>query len=165
MSFVLEILAVLAAAVALAPSLAHALEYPGKLRLDRLDYMTVQPIYYPGFTMTGFAEPVAALLALGLLFVLPAGSSAFWWALVGFVALVAMHVTYWLVTHPVNRVWLKEERLHPTGERFFAAGGGEEPSTADEDWEKLRNRWEYSHMLRAALAGLGLVSLTITAAL
>lgn len=165
MSLILEILAVLAAAVALTPSLAHAMEYPGKLRLDRLDYMTVQPIYYPGFTMAGFVEPVAALLALALLFVLPAGGVAFWWALVAFISLVAMHATYWLVTHPVNRVWLSEERLHPAGERFFAAGGGEEPAAADDNWQSLRDRWEYSHMLRAGLAGLGLVGLTIAAAL
>ena len=37
--------------------LAHALELPGKLRLDETSYRAVQGIYYPGFTVSsGFAE-------------------------------------------------------------------------------------------------------------
>jgi hypothetical protein len=36
--------------------LAHALEWPGKLRLSREHYLAVQPIYYPGFTYSGFAR-------------------------------------------------------------------------------------------------------------
>lgn len=32
----------------MAPALAHAMEYPGKMRLSRDAYLTVQPIYYPG---------------------------------------------------------------------------------------------------------------------
>src|SRR5205809_327776 len=34
-------------------SLAHALEYPGKRRLDRETYLKAQTIYYPGFTIGG----------------------------------------------------------------------------------------------------------------
>jgi hypothetical protein len=31
--------------------LAHALEFPGKSRLNREAYMMLQPIYFPGFTV------------------------------------------------------------------------------------------------------------------
>jgi hypothetical protein len=41
------------AAVTMALSLAHALELPGKLRLGKEQYLAVQPIYYPGFTIGG----------------------------------------------------------------------------------------------------------------
>jgi len=164
-AFLLEVLAVLAAAVVFSPALAHALEFPGKLRLERDGYLTVQRIYYPGFTAVGFLEPVSSLLALALLFVLPAGSAPFWWALIAFVALVAMQAVYWLVTHPVNRVWLKEQELSGAGEAFFSSGRREELETSDTAWTGLRDRWEYSHIFRAVLTGTALVCLTVVAAL
>lgn len=34
-------------------SLAHASEFPGKLRRNDDNYRTVQAIYYPGFTIGG----------------------------------------------------------------------------------------------------------------
>ncbi|KKB11840.1 hypothetical protein VE25_10780 [Devosia geojensis] len=165
MAFVLEVLAVLATAVVFSPALAHALEFPGKLRLERGDYLTVQRIYYPGFTAVGFLEPVSSLLVLALLFVLPAGGAAFWWALIAFVALVAMQAIYWLVTHPVNRVWLKEQQLSGAGEKFFSSGRQEKLEAGGEAWTGLRDRWEYSHIARAVLTGVALVSLTIVAAI
>jgi hypothetical protein len=50
---ILQILTTVLVAVAMVPALAHALEYPGKMRLSRDAYLTVQPIYYPGFTIAG----------------------------------------------------------------------------------------------------------------
>ena len=44
----LQILAVFLVALAMALALAHALEMPGKLRLDKEIYKAVQTIYYPG---------------------------------------------------------------------------------------------------------------------
>ena len=49
----LQVAALALVAVALTGTLAHALELPGKLRLGREDYLTVQGIYYPGFTRAG----------------------------------------------------------------------------------------------------------------
>jgi len=40
-------------AVAMALALSHALELPGKMRLDKQTYLAMQPIYYPGFTIGG----------------------------------------------------------------------------------------------------------------
>ena len=53
MSQVLQVQTVILVSVAMAPALAHALELPGKLRLDREVYLQVQLIYYPGFTIAG----------------------------------------------------------------------------------------------------------------
>jgi hypothetical protein len=49
------------------PSVAHALELPGKRRLTREQYFAVQPIYYPGFTVIGGTEPLSILVLAILL--------------------------------------------------------------------------------------------------
>ena len=64
-------------AIPMSTVVAHALELPGKRRLGREDYLTVQGIYYPGFTRAGIGEPVAILALVLLLFLTPA-SPAFW---------------------------------------------------------------------------------------
>jgi hypothetical protein len=48
-----EVITLVLVAIAMALSLAHALEFPGKLRLSREHYLAVQTIYYPGFTIGG----------------------------------------------------------------------------------------------------------------
>ena len=79
MLLTLEILTVLLVAMAMALSLAHALEWPGKLRLSKDEYLAMQPIYYSGFTIGGIAEPVG-LLTIGLLMILGPGGPKFWLA-------------------------------------------------------------------------------------
>jgi hypothetical protein len=156
----LKIAAVTLVAVAMALALAHALEWPGKRRLSKEEYLTVQPIYYPGFTFGGASEPLAILVVIVLLTVTPAGTAVFWLTAAALAALIAMHAAYWLLTHPVNNFWLKGFKLKGASARFFSLGtsrrNGVEPS-----WKRLRDRWEYSHILRA---GLGLASLVLLAA-
>jgi hypothetical protein len=73
---VLQVLTVVLVAVAMALALAHALELPGKMRLDRETYYAVQPIYYPGFTIAGNAEPLAIISTVVVLFLTPRGTRA-----------------------------------------------------------------------------------------
>lgn len=154
---VLQVLTVLLVAVALTASLAHALELPGKLRLAKEAYLAVQPIYYPGFTWAGAGE-FGALAALLLLTIFTRGT-AFWLTLGALVCLACAHAIYWLFTHPVNNFWLKDVALKGFGRGFFsfAAQRDEAP-----DWRALRDRWEYSHVARAAFALAGF-TLLITA--
>ena len=63
----LQIVALMLVAVAMALSLAHALELPGKMRLGKDAYLSVQTIYYPGFTIGGIAEPLGILVLIALL--------------------------------------------------------------------------------------------------
>jgi hypothetical protein len=155
----LQVLTVFLVAVAMTLALAHALELPGKMRLSKEQYLATQPIYYPGFTYGGAAEPFGLLLLIVLLIMTPAGSTTFWLTAVAFVALLAMHAAYWLLTHPVNNFWLKNVDLKGAGSRFFSFDplrrieGHREP-----EWTALRDRWEYSHVLRA---GFGVVSLIL----
>jgi hypothetical protein len=146
MLHVLHALTILPVAVGMALSLAHALEFPGKRRLDRDTYFAVQPIYYPDFTI---------------------GGAAFWRRLTAFVSLLVMHGLYWVLTHPVNRVWLRGQELHAAGDAFFAAGGRDaaNPAPSGQDGTALRDRWEYSHVARAVFAMLSLTALVTAATL
>jgi hypothetical protein len=151
----LQILSVMLVVIALTPALAHALESPGKRRLAEDTYLAVQAIYYPGFTIAGFAEPLALLASIVLLVLTPAGTPPFWLTLVAALSLAAMHAVYWLVTHPVNKTWLKKEKLNRAGSRFFSTGSSANGATGangSRDWTHLRDRWEYSHLVRAVLA-------------
>lgn len=148
---------VLVVAIAMSLALAHTLEWPGKRRLPKEHYLAVQPIYYPGFTFGALSEPVGFLMLAVLTAAMPAGTAAFWLTAGAGLSLLAMHATYWLFTHPVNKLWIKNVALKGAGKTFFAAdplrrgGPGEAP-----DWTVLRDRREMSHAMRA---GFGLVSL------
>jgi hypothetical protein len=168
MFFVLQIVSVFLVSVAMSLSLAHALELPGKLRLDKKTYCDVQTIYYPGFTFGGFSEGLGMVALLALLLMTPTESAAFPWTLIGFVAFVTMHGAYWIITHPVNKFWLKDQDLKGFSAGFF----GFDPlrrhgqkHESEETWKRLRDRWEYSHVLRAVLAALALVALAVAIAL
>jgi hypothetical protein len=73
------------------------------MRLSKEQYLAIQQIYYPGFTIGGVAEPIDLLMILLLVFLTPAGSLAFWLKMTAFVALLALHACYWLLTHPVKQ--------------------------------------------------------------
>ena len=50
---VIQILTTVLVALAMCPAIAHVMELPGKMRLNREAYLTVQGVYYPGFTFVG----------------------------------------------------------------------------------------------------------------
>ena len=141
--------------------MAHALEFPGKLRLKKEQYLAVQPIYYPGFTIGGIAEPAVILAALALLIMTPAGTAAFWLVAGALAALVTVQVIFWTKTQPANSFWLEETELSRSATRFFQTGRGSAPR----DWMAARDQWERSHILRALAATLGLFLLTLAVAL
>jgi hypothetical protein len=157
MLMALQVVTLLFVAIAMALTLAHALELPGKMRLSKDEYLTVQPIYYPGFTVGGAAEPLSLLLLIALMLATPQGLPL-WLTAGAFATLAAAHAIYWLLTHPVNNFWLKDVELKGLGGTFFAVGSGRGGTTGD--WTALRNRWEFSHVVRAVLALTSLVLLT-----
>ena len=155
----LQIVTVLIVAVVLAMSLAHVLEYPGKLRLDRDAYFAVQTIYYPGFSFAGICEPLSIAIVLALLVATPFQTTNFWLVLVALLALITMHVLFWLVTQPVNKYWLVRDKISAAGARFFAVE--QASGRAMPEWTKLRDRWERSHLVRAALCVTAFVMLVV----
>lgn len=153
-----QVLTVILVAIAMALALAHALELPGKMRLSKEQYLAIQPIYYPGFTFGGIAEPAGLLMVLLLAVFTPFGTAQFWLTAGAFIALLAMHAAYWLLTHPVNNFWLKDFKLKRIGSSFFAFKPLNRVDDSTPDWSHLRDRWEFSHVVRA---GLGLLSLVL----
>lgn len=149
----LEIVTLMLCAVVVTQSLAHALELPGKMRLARETYFEVQRIYYPGFTYAGICEPLAIAATLALLIAV-AGTSDFGLVLAAFALLVATHALYWMLTAPVNKVWLKDQELTGGARRFFDAGAD---ARTNGDWTALRDRWERSHVYRAVTASAAFV--------
>ena len=163
----LEVVTMLLVAVAMSMALAHALEFPGKLRLDRQTYLAVQTIYYPGFTIGGVGEVLAVIATLALMLTVRHDSFAFWWCFCAFAALLVMHLVFWFITQPTNRYWMKEVRLNKTSAAFFnveSENRVDSPTPSTADWKELRDRWEYSHVVRAALSMIALVTLTVAVA-
>ena len=158
---ILQVITSMLVAVTMTLALAHALEYPGKMRLSKQEYLAAQAIYYPGFTLGGIAEGVS-MIALGVLAFLTRGSGAVFWLTLGaFLAIVALHLVYWVLTHPVNNFWIKDVKLHRAGTRFF--GLSPAPRIGGQpDWTELRDQWERSHLIRAVLGVVGLLLLTIS---
>lgn len=155
MSRLFPLACLLLTAIAMALSLAHAAELPGKMRLDRETYLAVQQIYYPGFTIGGIAEPLGALAILALLFVAPLPGVRFWWAVLALGSLAAMQLVFWFVTQPVNAAWTRDMNLQGLGGLFFSIF----PIEVSGDWTRLRNIWEYSHVARAVLGMIAFLSL------
>src|SRR5262249_15384637 len=117
----LTILCLMLVAAKFGTSLAHVAELPGKLRLDEATYRAVQTIYYPGFTLVGLVGEFGGMIALVVLLALtPYGTNRFWWTAVALACLLAGHATYWLMTHPLNPVWVKDLDMSATGSTFFS---------------------------------------------
>ena len=163
---ILQIASTILVALALAPAMAHALELPGKMRLARDNYLAVQTIYYPGFTIAGgICEVCSLLVTLALLVLTPPGSAAFWPTLIALLGLVGMQAVYWIFIHPVNQYWLQGESLHRLGSAFFSFDPANRTQSrvdsGSASWTTLRDRWEYSHLVRAVLALVSLIALVI----
>ncbi|NLS04371.1 DUF1772 domain-containing protein [Rhizobium sp. P32RR-XVIII] len=163
MELFFQVLAGLLAAVAMSFALAHAAELPGKMRLGQEQYFIVQSIYYPGFTIGGIFEAASILATLVLLLLTPVETTAFWLVAGALAAVAVMQLVFWLVTQPVNKLWLKDAKLSGSARRFFETGASEIDPAAD--WTVLRDRWERSHVLRAVASMLALILLLIAIAL
>jgi hypothetical protein len=164
MFHLLQILSIVLVGIALAPAFAHVFEFPGKKRLDRELYVAVQAIYYPGFTFLGTSEPVALIAVIVLLLFTPRQTMSFWLTLIALAGLLGVQIVYWVRTHPANKFWLQTSGTAQSklGADFFGFDpAGRELNGTLADWRKLRDRWEHSHIVRAALAFLSFFSLVV----
>jgi Anthrone oxygenase len=101
-----------------------------------------------------------------LLVLTPRNNPAFWWTVVAFIAVTATHVVFWVITQPVNRYWVSQLKLPNAAQHFFYVDERDQQAKhLQELWKALRNRWEYSHIIRAILAGIGLIALTVAVAI
>jgi len=159
---IVRILSTILVAFGMAPAVAHTLEHPGKMRLGKDAYLAVQSVYYPGFTIAGAVGETGGLLAtIVLLLLTPSGSAAFPLTLVAVLGMAGMQLIYWVLIHPVNRVWLRNSKLGAAGGGFFAfdPAGRSAGAPGGDDWRALRDRWERSHIARSGLAFLSFLAL------
>lgn len=135
---IFEIAALLFTALALVPSGAHLLEFRSKIHLSSNEYLTVQRLYR-GWALLGIVVVAALLATLALAFATRSQPQAFHAAIAAFACIVGTQLVFWLVTFPVNRRTANW-------------------STLPRDWQRLRDRWEYSHVISAILNLAALVA-------
>jgi hypothetical protein len=83
-----QVLAIVAAALYLVPTGAHLFELPHKMALSSAEYMTVQQIY-AGWELFGIVIAIALLATLANTLLVRVDRRAFSWSLVAFLALAA----------------------------------------------------------------------------
>ena len=131
--------ALLLAAVALGPSLAHLLALPNKIHLPAEEYLVVQQIYR-GWALLGILL-LAVLVATFVLTVMARDRpKAFAASLIAFLCFVAMLIVFFAFTYPAN-VQTQNWTVLPA------------------HWESLRARWEYSHAANAVLNLIAVIAL------
>jgi hypothetical protein len=133
--------ALLFAALALAPALAHLLELPNKIGLSREEYLTVQQIYR-GWALLGIVI-LGALVSTLVLAILLRGRPGFALALTAFLCIVGTQAVFWTFTFPTN-----QETMNWT--------------VLPDHWAALRTQWEYSHATSAVLNLLALIALILS---
>lgn len=138
----LRFMALLFAALALGPALAHLLELPNKIGLPRADYLTVQQIYR-GWALLGIVVVGALLSTLGLAIATRARRREFVPAFIAFLCIAGTQVIFWTFTFPANRATANWTML---------------PA----QWEALRTQWEYSHAASAVLNLAALVAVAVS---
>jgi hypothetical protein len=147
----LHVIAITLIALAMAPAVGHALKLPGKVRFPKEMYVTVQQIYYPGFTIAGVGEFAAFIPVALLLWSTPRGTVAFWLALGALLGVLAMQAVYGIAIHPINKFWLQGKILSALALGFSHSI----PQVAN---RIDRGRRDLSHLVRAVLALVVLVA-------
>jgi hypothetical protein len=157
MFLILQVVTVFQVAVTMSLALAHALEPPGKMRLNKETCIAVQTIYYPGFTYGGFGED-------------PGNARDFHSSVHDASSpprvLVDGHCICCARRHASGVLDIHSSRKQVLDEGHTTRGScggclpldpmkqGAASEDAGEDWRKLRASWEYSHLVRPFSLGL-----------
>jgi hypothetical protein len=135
------------AALSMGTAFCHLMEMPAKLDIDGDLWLTLlQTLYPPTFGSVGaFFEVGAMVAALVLAFLVRHRQPALRWTIVALLCMMVAHAVFWVAISPVN-----------------AALGPLTPETLPADWSALRDRWEYSHGVRAVLQVIALGVLLVS---
>jgi len=161
---ILQVVTVLLVAVAMALTLAHALELPGKMRHTKDVYYAMQHIYYPGFTIGGFAEPASLYFNDYPVVFYAVGERRFFADACSTTGTHRYAGNLLPVYASGEQVLASGAKLSGLGSGFFSLGANRSPPQKKShavNWTDLRNRWEYSHIARAGLAFASLTTLVI----
>jgi len=137
---VLQLIAILCIAVAMAGGWAHLLELSQKMLLSREDYLMVQQIYR-GWALLGIPVVGALISSIALTSILRNEGMPFYFSLAAALCVALSLVVFFLFILPVNK----------TTQNW---------TTLPEGWEALRRQWEYSHAASAFLYFAALASIS-----
>ncbi len=135
--------ALLSSALALGGPLAHVLELVNKMGMPRDQYFVVQTIY-AGWNRLAYVLAIQFVSMMAVIFISRHEPRVLWSAVIAVACLIAAQVVFWTYTYPANMTtnnW----------------------TTIPQNWESLRNQWEYSHAVGAALQLLTMSTLIVAA--
>ncbi len=135
--------ALMSTALALGGALAHAFELPNKIGLPRDQYFVVQSIY-SGWNRLAYVLAAQLVSIVAVIALSRTERPARGLAGAALLCLVAAQIIFWTLTYPAN----------------VATNNW---TTIPENWEQLRDQWEYSHAAGAALQLLTMAALTAAA--
>jgi hypothetical protein len=133
--------AMMATALALGGALAHALELPNKIGMNREDYFVAQQLY-AGWNRLAFLLAIQATGMLALIVIHWREPAVLWPVLVALACLAAAQAVFWMWTFPANVAtdnW----------------------TTQPENWAELRAQWEYSHLAGAVFQVAAMAALVV----
>lgn len=133
--------ALLSTAVALGGALAHLFELPNKIDLDRDAYFTVQQIYR-GWNQLAYVLVAQLVSMLALTALSWSSPRLFWPALIALAGLVGAQAVFWVYTYPANVAT-------------------DQWTSIPQNWETLRDQWEYSHAAGALFQLLAMCALIV----
>lgn len=133
----LQFLAIVVTVLALVPAGAHVLEMPAKLALGKDAYFVAQGLYR-GWALFGIPYIGAVFVDVGL--ALLSRGRRRWLALLAAIATALGLAAFFLWTFPGNAATSNWTRM-------------------TDDWERLRQAWEFGHALSAA--GLSIAFLAL----
>ena len=136
-----QFLALILTALALVPTGAHLFELPNKINLSRDAYLTVQGVY-AGWALFGIIDLAALVTNVVLAVRLRRQHPAFSFAVVAVLCFVVFFVIFFTWTFPANQATANW-------------------TTMPDDWSGLRQEWEYSHAVNAAVMLIALCSVTL----
>ena len=133
------------ASLSMATAFCHLLQLPTRMSYDGAQWVATQSLYQSFGTIDARIEASALLLATVLLLIVWRRRPTFQWTLFGTVCLLAAHAAWWMFIVPANVEIAKWT-----------------PDTVPAGWTWWRNRWEYTHTVRAILDILGLSAFVLS---
>lgn len=135
-------LSILFTAIAMSAGFAHLFVLPNKIHLSREEYLTVQQIYR-GWALLGIAEMCALLSTLILTVLVREQPWIFYLSFIAIVCIAMSLLIFFLFIYPANQATSNWTNL-------------------PQNWQLLRQQWEYSHAVSAGLYFIAFVSLVMS---
>ena len=137
---------ILLVSLTMAMSVSHLLQLPARFNVEPSLWVTLQAFNLPFSPLIGIIlEGCAWVATVVLAFLIRQRRPAYRWTVVAMMAMMAAQVAWWLLIFPAN---LAIETWTPT--------------TMPIEWTRVRDQWEYTHVVRAVLHILSLSALVLS---